>query len=165
MKYITTIGDQEFLIDINDEGYIEIDGERLKIDFQGIEATQLYSLIIDGESYEAAVDDRKELYHVMLKSTIYEVHVEDERTRRLAGIIGGPTVPVGELLIKAPMPGVVVTVPVTEGQYIAQNDIVVVLESMKMQNEFKTPRVGTVSCIRVKPGDKGDQYEIVGTSS
>jgi biotin carboxyl carrier protein len=165
MKYITTIGDQEFLIDINDEGYIEIDGERLKIDFQGIEATQLYSLIIDGESYEAAVDDRKELYHVMLKSTIYEVHVEDERTRRLAGIIGGPTVPVGELLIKAPMPGVVVTVPVTEGQYIAQNDIVVVLESMKMQNEFKTPREGTVSSIRVKPGDKVDQNEILVTIS
>jgi biotin carboxyl carrier protein len=165
MKYITTIGDQEFLIDINDEGYVEIDGERLKIDFQGIEATQLYSLIIDGESYEAAVDDRKELYHVMLKSTIYEVHVEDERTRRLAGIIGGPTVPVGELLIKAPMPGVVVTVPVTEGQYIAQNDIVVVLESMKMQNEFKTPREGTVSSIRVKPGDKVDQNEILVTIS
>ena len=165
MKYITTIGDQEFLIDINDEGHVEIDGERLEIDFQGIEATQLYSLIIDGESYEAAVDDRKELYHVMLKSTIYEVQVEDERTRRLAGIIGGPQMPVGELLIKAPMPGVVVTVPVTEGQQVTQNDIVVVLESMKMQNEFKTPREGVVSSIRVKPGDKVDQNEILVTIS
>ena len=165
MKYITTVNDQEFIIDINDDGHVQIDDELLDIDFQGIPGTPLYSLIINGQSYEVAVDDNDELYQVMLKSTLYEVKVEDERTRRLAGLIGGPPVIVGEALIKAPMPGVIVSVPAQEGQTVTKGDIVVVLESMKMQNEFKAPKDGVVSSVRVAPGDKVDQEAIMITIS
>ncbi len=165
MKYITTISGQEFIVDINDEGSVEIDGERLNVDFQGIPDTLLYSAIINGQSYEVAVDDHEGLYHVMLKSTLYEVKVEDERTRRLAGLTGGTSNTVGEILIKAPMPGIIVSIPVEEGQTIAEGDIVVVLESMKMQNEFKAPKDGVISSIRVSLGDKIDQNTIMVTIS
>lgn len=165
MRYITTVNDQEFIIDINDDGHVQIDDDLLDIDFQGIPGTSLYSLIINGQSYEVAVDDNDELYQVMLKSTLYEVKVEDERTRRLAGLIGGSNTIVGEVLIKAPMPGVIVSIPVQEGQKVAKEDIVVVLESMKMQNEFKTPKDGIVSSVRVSPGDKVDQNAIMVTIS
>lgn len=165
MKYITAIGDHEFIIDINDAEHITIDGQQLDIDFQGIPGTQLYSLIVNGESYEVAIDPTDDLYHVMLKSTLYEVKVEDERTRRLAGLIGRPGEAVGEVLIKAPMPGIIVSVQVAEGQAIAKGDIVVVLESMKMQNEFKSPKDGQVSSVRVGIGDKVDQNEIMVTIS
>ena len=165
MKYITSIGGQEFIIDINDAGHVTIDGEQVDIDFQGIPGTQLYSLIIDGESYEVAVDHNDDLYHVMLKSTLYEARVEDERTRRLAGLIGRPGEAVGEVLIKAPMPGIIVSIPVAEGQAVAKGDIVVVLESMKMQNEFKSPKDGQISSVRVGMGDKVDQNAIMITIS
>lgn len=165
MRYITTVNDQEFTIDINDDGHVQIDDDLLDIDFQGIPGTSLYSLIINGQSYEVAVDDNDELYQVMLKSTLYEVKVEDERTRRLAGLVGGSSTIVGEVLIKAPMPGVIVSIPVQEGQKVTKEDIVVVLESMKMQNEFKTPKDGIVSSVRVAPGDKVDQNAIMVTIS
>ncbi|NIT57085.1 MAG: hypothetical protein GWN00_12880 [Aliifodinibius sp.] len=112
-----------------------------------------------------AVDDNDELYQVMLKSTLYEVKVEDERTRRLAGLVGGSSPIVGEILIKAPMPGVIVSIPVQERQKVTKEDIVVVLESMKMQNEFKSPKDGIISSIRVAPGDKVDQHAIMVTIS
>ncbi len=165
MRYITTVNDQEFTIDINDDGHVQIDDELLEIDFQGIPGTSLYSLIINGQSYEVAVDDNDELYQVMLKSTLYEVKVEDERTRRLAGLVGGSSPIVGEILIKAPMPGVIVSIPVQERQKVTKEDIVVVLESMKMQNEFKSPKDGIISSIRVAPGDKVDQHAIMVTIS
>ena len=165
MKYITAIGEQEFIIDINDAEHITIDGQQLDIDFQGIPGTQLYSLIVNGESYEVAIDPTDDLYHVMLKSALYEVKVEDERTRRLTGLIGRPREAVGEILIKAPMPGIIISVQVAEGQAIAKGDIVVVLESMKMQNEFKSPKDGQVSSVRVGIGDKVDQNEIMITIS
>lgn len=165
MRYITTVNDQEFTIDINDDGHVQIDDELLEIDFQGIPGTSLYSLIINGQSYEVAVDDNDELYQVMLKSTLYEVKVEDERTRRLAGLVGSSGAIVGEVLIKAPMPGVIVSIPVQEKQKVTKEDIVVVLESMKMQNEFKSPKDGIISSIRVAPGDKVDQNAIMVTIS
>ena len=165
MKYITTIDEKEFVIDINDEGHVNIDDHQVNIDFQGIPGTQLYSLIINGESYEVAVDSNDELYHVMLKSALYEVKVEDERTRRLAGLIGPAGAPVGEALIKAPMPGIIVAIQVSEGQAVAKDDIVIILESMKMQNEFKSPKDGVVSSVRVGLGDKVEQNAIMLTIS
>ncbi|MFQ5577411.1 MAG: DUF2118 domain-containing protein [Anaerolineae bacterium] len=165
MKYITTVGDQEFTITINNDTHIEIDGEQFTVNFHGLPGTPLFSLLINGQSYDVNIDEDDDLYHVMLKGIIYEVTVTDERTRRLAGLKGSFDTSVGEALIKAPMPGVVVSIPVTEGQQVAKGDIVAILESMKMQNEFKSPKEGVVSSVRVKPGDKIDQNAIMVTIS
>ena len=165
MKYVSTVGEREFTIDINDDEHIVIDGEELKIDFQGLAGTPLFSLIMGCQSYDVNIDKGDDIYHVSLKGTIYDVKVEDERTRRLAGLKGSVAVDVGEILIKAPMPGIVVATPVETGQSVAKGDIIAILESMKMQNEFRAPRDGVVSSIRVKAGDKIDQNTIMVTIS
>jgi biotin carboxyl carrier protein len=79
----------------------------------------------------------------------------------LAGLKGGPGALTGEVVIKAPMPGVVIDVSISQGQEVEQGDILVVLESMKMQNEFKAPRSGKIHSVRVAPGDKVEQNAVM----
>lgn len=162
MKYIANIDDQEFVIDINDAGHVSIDGEVADVDFGGLDGTQLYSLILNGYSYDVDVNEDNETYRVSIKGVVYEVQVQDERTRRLAGLRGTANI-AGEVPIKAPMPGVVVDVAVAEGQTVAKGDLVVILESMKMQNEFKAPKDGEVKQVRVAAGDKVDQNAVMVT--
>jgi biotin carboxyl carrier protein len=57
------------------------------------------------------------------------------------------------------MPGMVVSIPVEEGQQIEKGDVLLILESMKMQNELKAPRAGTVGRLRVKPGESVEQRQ------
>jgi biotin carboxyl carrier protein len=57
------------------------------------------------------------------------------------------------------MPGLVVSIPIAEGQSVKKGDVLVVLESMKMQNELKCPRDGSISRVRVKPGDSVEQRQ------
>jgi biotin carboxyl carrier protein len=57
------------------------------------------------------------------------------------------------------MPGLVVALPVGEGQAVAKGDVLVILESMKMQNELKAPRDGTVARVRVTVGDSVEQRQ------
>ena len=59
------------------------------------------------------------------------------------------------------MPGLVVSIPVSEGQAISTGDVLVILESMKMQNELSSPRDGTVTRLRVKPGDSVERRETI----
>jgi len=59
------------------------------------------------------------------------------------------------------MPGVVIDIPIKEGQEVTQGDNVIILESMKMQNEIKAPRDGTVNHLRVKAGESVDQNQIL----
>ncbi len=161
MKYIATVGENEYAIDINDDEHVIINGDVFDINFNGLADTALYSLIMNGHSFDINIDEHNDLYQVMVKGILYDVKVEDERTRRLAGVKGALGEAVGEVLVKAPMPGVIVSVLVEEGQSVAKNDIVIILESMKMQNEFKSPKNGVVSSVRVQAGDKVDQNAVM----
>ncbi|MFQ5610989.1 MAG: biotin/lipoyl-containing protein [Anaerolineae bacterium] len=165
MKYITTLEGEQFEIDINENGRVTFDGQVIDVDMVNVANTSTYSVIIDGMSFDVTIDEAEELYHVMMKGGLFEVTVEDEQLRRLAGLKGGFGAPVGEVLIKAPMPGVIVDVPVEAGQGVSKGDIVVILESMKMQNEFKAPRQGTVHEVRVRAGDRVEQNAIMVTIS
>ena len=161
MKYLTIIGDKQFTLDINRNGEITLDGQVMNVDMRQMLDTTMYSVIIDGVSHDVRMREGDGVYLAELNGDIFEVVVEDERTRRLAGLKGGPGAITGEAVIKAPMPGVVIDVPVKAGQEVQQGDIVLILESMKMQNEFKAPRAGKVHTLRVAPGDKVEQGAVM----
>jgi biotin carboxyl carrier protein len=65
----------------------------------------------------------------------------------------------GEYHLKAPMPGLVVTISVEEGQEVKKGQVLLILESMKMQNELKSPRDGVVNRIKVKAGESVEQKQ------
>lgn len=61
--------------------------------------------------------------------------------------------PAGASKVESPMPGTILDVKVTVGQSVEANQVVVVLEAMKMENDIVTPKAGTVAAIHVKKGD------------
>jgi biotin carboxyl carrier protein len=161
VKYYATVDDQTFEIDINQLGELCVDGECAAVDFQSIGGTSIYSLLLGNASFEALVEARNDCYEVLLQGTLYRVSVQDERMRRLTQAAKGFAAPSGEIAIKAPMPGLIVDVPVQEGQAVVEGDVLIVLESMKMENELRAPRAGTVSQLRVQNGQSVDQHEIL----
>ena len=157
MKYATTIGERTYIIEINRDGEITLDGERFPIDLQAIDDVT-YSLLIGNASHEALVEANGEDLVVLLHGRRYNARVMDERARRLAESSGGLAVSTGEITIKSPMPGLIVAVPVDEGQAVTKGQTLIVLESMKMENELKVPVAGRVTAIRAaagQPVDKG----------
>ena len=157
MKYATTIGEQTYIVEINRDGEVTIDGDTFPVDLQAIDEVT-YSLLMSNRSYEALVDTTGDGLAVLLEGRMYTAQVLDERARRLAQA-GGSNVPSGELTLKSPMPGLIVAVPVAEGQAVKKGQTVLVLESMKMENELKAPRDGTVSSIKVKVRQSVEQHQ------
>ena len=155
MKYQTTVNGQTFEIEINHDGRILVNNEERRVDFKMI-SEALYSVLIDNASYEALIEEREGLYNVLLGSDMYELQVLDERQQRLSRSAGA-AVASGEISIRSPMPGLIVAVAVSEGQAIKKGDPLIVLESMKMENEIKAPREGTVARIHVTKGDRVEQ--------
>jgi biotin carboxyl carrier protein len=52
----------------------------------------------------------------------------------------------------SPMHGVVVEIPIATGAKVAEGDVVAVIEAMKMMNEIRAHRSGSVATIHVAPG-------------
>ncbi len=159
MKYITTINEQEYFVEILDENHIRINDEDLDIDFQYVQGQPVFSLIVDGTSYEAYVYEDEGEWQVLMRGDFYQVVVEDEREKRLLAASGGRVADRGEFHLKSPMPGLVIAVPVSEGQKIQKGDVLVILESMKMQNELRSPTDGIVTRIRIQEGDSVEQRQ------
>ncbi|MFN8413151.1 MAG: biotin/lipoyl-containing protein [Anaerolineales bacterium] len=158
MKYITTVNGKEFEIEVVDERHIRIGEHLIEVNFETISGQSVHSLIVDGKSHEAFVYEGDEDWQVLLRGKQYQVKVEDEREKRLRVAAGGVSEG-GEFHMKAPMPGLVVAVSVEEGQEVEKGQVLVILESMKMQNELKAPRAGKVERIRVKPGESVEQKQ------
>lgn len=159
MNYVTTIAGREYSVEIVDEGRIIVDGTVYQVDFDNVSDQPVFSLLLNGQSYESYVYSSDEGWEVLLHGSLYLAKVEDEREKRLRASTGSRVADREEFHLRAPMPGLVVTVPVVEGEKVEKGDVLLILESMKMQNELRSPRSGKVSRMRVKPGDSVEQRQ------
>jgi biotin carboxyl carrier protein len=159
MKYVTSVNGKEFSVEIHNEHSLSLDGQLLDVDFGTIANQPVYSLIIGGKSYEAYVYPGDDDYQVLLKGHSFSVKVEDEREKRLRAAGGSTVSESTDFHLKSPMPGMVVALPVAEGEIVRKGQVLVILESMKMQNELKSPRDGTLTRIKVKTGDRVEQRQ------
>ncbi len=158
MKYYATVDDETHEISVEATGQIRVDGVDVTADMQRIGNLDLYSLLVDNVSHEVYVEpangNQPNVYGVLVAGARYLVKVQDERSRRLAQADRSLKPPAGELMIKAPIPGLVVKVGVAAGEVVEEGDSLVILEAMKMENELRAPREGTVHEVRVAPGDQ-----------
>jgi biotin carboxyl carrier protein len=160
MKYVTNVEGKQFLVEILDEKHVSVDGKTYEVDFESVSGQPVYSLIVDGRSHEAYIYQGEDNnWQVLLRGRLYPITVEDEREKRLRAAAGGGVAETGEFHLRAPMPGLVVAIPVVEGQEIKKGQVILILESMKMQNEIKAPRDGVIGRIRVKAGESVEQKQ------
>jgi biotin carboxyl carrier protein len=159
MRYITTVEDKQFVIEIIDEKHLSVDGKVYEVDFESVSGQPVYSLIVDGRSHEGYVAPGDNDWQVLLRGRLFPVTVEDEREKRLRSAAGGGVAETGEFHLKAPMPGLVVAIPIAEGDPVKKGQVLLILESMKMQNELKSPRDGTIGRVRVRAGETVEQKQ------
>jgi biotin carboxyl carrier protein len=121
----------------------------------------VYSILIEGRSYDAFVAESPAGLEVSVDGHRFAVTVRDPRqwSRDGAGRSGE-----GVQTIVSPMPGKVVRVLLAPGDEVEPGQGVVVVEAMKMQNEIKSPKKGIVLKLSVSEGaavNAGDVLAIV----
>jgi len=161
MKYITTIKDEVFEIELLKDNRVLLNGEEIIVDFETVPGQMVFSLIVDGKSFEARVNEDNEEWLVYLKGTLYSAEVIDEREKRLRDAGAGGVEGGGTYSLLSPMPGLIVKLPISDGESVKTGDVLVILESMKMQNELKSPITGTISAISVSEGENVEKKQIL----
>ena len=161
MRYVTTVGEKEYLVEIIDEVHVLLNGKMVRVDFDTLNEQPIFSLLVDGNSYEAYVYAWEEAWQVLLHGRLYQMTVIDESEKKLRLASTSGVSERAEYHLKAPMPGMVISMPVLEGQEVRKGEVLAILESMKMHNELKSPRDGKVNRMRVKTGDTVEQQQTI----
>lgn len=137
-------------VQFTSDATLYIGGHAFRPDVSAIEGLPLYSLLLDGASYEVVIDEKDGTYYALVRGKVHRIKVSDRtaRTSPYATSVSPPS----EAVIRAPLCGLVVEVPVTVGQAVEANQVITILESMKMENEILSPRSGIVQEVRVQAG-------------
>ena len=162
MRYVTIIDNEEFRIDIDKDGNLLVNGEERDVDFRQL-SPSLYSVIMEHQSWQVVIEEDKGTHSILMAGRMYEGQVLDERALLMAqrkGGIGGAS---GDL--RAPMPGLIIDIRTEIGHEVRAGDTIIVLESMKMQNELKVPIDGVVQDISVEIGQTVDKDTLLITIS
>src|SRR3989304_2804994 len=81
MKYVTTIAEREFVIEILDDHHVALNGVVYVVDFESVSERTVYSLLVNNQSFEGSVYSSEEGWQVLLHGSQYVLQVEDEREK------------------------------------------------------------------------------------
>jgi pyruvate carboxylase subunit B len=154
------INDRSFDITF-EEGTLTVDGTSMSYGFEPV-GGGYFSLLVDGRSVPVVVspmDDGR--VRVSIDGRAQTVRVQDEHDLLLERFGLDAAAETGEHEVRAPMPGLVLSVMVTEGQAVEEGDSLLVLEAMKMENELQAPTAGVIQTIHVAADEAVDKNALL----
>jgi biotin carboxyl carrier protein len=150
MKLWVTLDGRSAEVNFSTEGglvLLDVEGRRVHADFVRLPDGEVYSLLVEGRSYEVRVSPGGDALDVTWQGRTIPVEVKHPLEKLLQQqVAAGKTR--GEV-VTAPMPGAVVAIRVQLGDTVAPGQSVLVLEAMKMQNELVSHSGGVVAEIHV----------------
>ena len=146
-----------------DRDIILVDGEAVAIDIQSVSG-KIFHILYKNRSFNAeliSLDRQEKTCSVRVNSQVYTMSLSDQFDELLhqLGMDNLNTLKVSEL--KAPMPGMVLKVLVSEGEEVKKGSNLLILEAMKMENVIKSPADVVIKSIKVHPADKVEKNQVM----
>lgn len=115
-----------------------------------------YHLINNNKSFEIELEKsnfNRKKYVVKVNGNSYDIKISNQ----LDLLISDMGFSIGSVKkandIKAPMPGLILSVNVVQGQEVLEGETLLILEAMKMENAISAPKNGIIKVISVKSGE------------
>jgi biotin carboxyl carrier protein len=161
--YNVKVNDQYNFAITADDSTILVNNEPVVLASEVLNAKSRH-VIYQHKSYSIEVvdfDKVEKVATVKVNGTSYKTVVEDQFDQLLKQL-GMDNLAVNKIQqIKAPMPGLVLSILVAEGDEVKKGDSLLVLEAMKMENMIKSPTDGVIKKVAVKQGDKVEKNEVL----
>lgn len=115
--------------------------------------SEIRKVTVNGEIFEVEVEPDGDSWKVTVEGETFDISVEggaspnarkkqrSGKKRKKSGVVSSS------------IPGKIITVEVETGQQVAEGDVILILEAMKMQNEVAAPITGTVIEINCAAGE------------
>ena len=163
-KYIVQIEGHKFSLELREGSEsleAVIDGKSKPVQLREIEGGSTVSAIIGDRSLEVDITPGESGYVIHYRGHTYECVVEDSDTVELKRMMNRTSEAITQKELRAPMPGLVVSIAVSAGQEVNAGDALLILEAMKMENEIRATFGGTIQAVKVQVGQAVELNELL----
>lgn len=149
---------------VNDVHEFEFKQEQIQnLDIQRT-TSGAHHLLVNDKSVTSEIvtsDFLNRIYTVKINSNLYQVQISNQLDVLIKEM--GLSLSAGQVIneIKAPMPGMILDVMVSEGQEVKEGENLLVLEAMKMENTILAPRDAVIKSINIKKGKTVSKNEVL----
>lgn len=127
-------------------------------------STTKFHVIKNNKSFNVALeqtDFNNKEYELKINSNQYIVKIETQLDLLIKKMGFSVSTSKKENDIKAPMPGLILSVNVKEGQEVVEGQSLLILEAMKMENIIAAPKDGKIKSINIKQGATVEKGELM----
>lgn len=133
---------------------VAIDGEEVSLsEIDWRPGLSLFKAVLDEDAFTAEVKRAADGFDIRHRAAKARVRVLRPDVAHLYALLPEKQAADTSKLVLSPMPGLVVDIPVVEGQEVKSGETVAIIEAMKMQNILKAERDGKVKAVKAKAGD------------
>jgi len=140
---------------------LEIEGSNVAVTSAWRPGDALFSGSIAGKSVVAQIDSQGEGVVVTLGPVALNVVLRSEKVAALMALMPVKEPPDMSKFLLSPMPGMVVSINVVEGQAVEAGTALAVVDAMKMENVLTAERDGTIKELHAAPGDSLSVDQII----
>ena len=142
---------------------INLNGSDLSLDMVSL-GNNKFHIIKNNKSYTAELVEKnlvEKIFKIKVNNNVYELKAKDKYDELLKDL-GLENLNATKLKeIKAPMPGLVLKILISEGDEVKKGENLFVLEAMKMENMIKAPADIIIKKINIKSGDKVEKNQVL----
>lgn len=159
MRFRVAAGNSYYQVEVKDSGMVVVNGRPYHVDLIKD------SLLVNDRSYEISSLQEENGLPTLISINQEIHHLEIEEMEKLAARRKIERLKEKEEgTILSPMSGQIMSVEVSEGKKVGKNEVILILEAMKMESEVFSPKEGKIKEIRVAKGDMvntGDVLAII----
>ncbi|PID59557.1 MAG: hypothetical protein CR986_05845 [Ignavibacteriae bacterium] len=148
-NYIITIDNQHFNVNTDNLGKVILNGSEFNVDVTRL-SEYTYKLKVDDKIYHITTNKiNDQNYNFLVDGHFFETTIRTTLEEKVSKILIKTTEQNGNITIKAPMPGLILSIEKNIGDKVQVGDALFLLEAMKMENEIKSHVKGVVSEILI----------------
>jgi biotin carboxyl carrier protein len=145
MKLKVTVGQQSFEIEVDHDQLVWVDGRPIYASLQQLEELPVYGLTLDDAGYVVLIQDGPDGYEVEIRGSRFDAKLGLGRPALAAHQAATGSNGHRQVSVCAPLAGCLVALPVAPGERVEAEQVVAVVESMKMQMDLRAPHAGVVT--------------------
>ncbi len=156
-KWVVQIGGEQFPVKLrtrNEGAEVEFaDGSKLDTQTSWRPGQSLVRAIVDGQAIAIKIQPNDAGFQMRYRGADIKVSIFTKRAAELAALMPEKIPPDTSSLLLCPMPGLVISIAVKEGDEVQEGQALATVEAMKMENILRAEKKAVVSKINAKAGD------------